>query len=510
MATAPQEPPRWCSRRWCRTLFAVLAAVAVWRGVELRRALYEGSDAIRVTGDIANAWAWGNRAADEGIVALYDRLVREQAQAAVPDYKLDYPPVRLWLVSGWARWTRQHWPEARAWQHAYAFSRPMLQANTAATFLAALAVVLIVRRLPHGCAAAPGRPARATGPALAAGLALWFNPAILWDTHCFPQWDLWGMPFYLFALLAALRERWTAAGLLLGAGALVKGQILWGAPVLALWPLFAGNGRATLKVLAGTAAAVAALTLPWSVRTPCAWAVLLSLVLAGSLAWRRLPPAWGPVPLLATFTAGCAAGALWLGGTASWFQVGFVYGASRYNTLFTSGVSNLCTLLQTQFGVQAPWVKLPLPGGLGIQVRYLLAAACALALLVCARGAAAHARHHPARCLAAVTAPFVLVYTLMPQMHDRYLVWGVAATALLVGCGLRWALLHALLTGIMWAAIAYGTFHQNPRFWPAGTWLTEALHPRIAWLLLAVAAALLCAAAPPGPASRLRSRPAQP
>ena len=327
MATAPQEPPRWCSRRWCRTLFAVLAAVAVWRGVELRRALYEGSDAIRVTGDIANAWAWGNRAADEGIVALYDRLVREQAQAAVPDYKLDYPPVRLWLVSGWARWTRQHWPEARAWQHAYAFSRPMLQANTAATFLAALAVVLIVRRLPHGCAAAPGRPARATGPALAAGLALWFNPAILWDTHCFPQWDLWGMPFYLFALLAALRERWTAAGLLLGAGALVKGQILWGAPVLALWPLFAGNGRATLKVLAGTAAAVAALTLPWSVRTPCAWAVLLSLVLAGSLAWRRLPPAWGPVPLLATFTAGCAAGALWLGGTASWFQVGFVYGA---------------------------------------------------------------------------------------------------------------------------------------------------------------------------------------
>ena len=40
------------------------------------------------------------------------------------------------------------------------------------------------------------------------------NPAVLIDGHAWPQWDVWPVPFVVFALLAASCGRWLVAGML--------------------------------------------------------------------------------------------------------------------------------------------------------------------------------------------------------------------------------------------------------------------------------------------------------
>ena len=51
------------------------------------------------------------------------------------------------------------------------------------------------------------------------------------DAHGWPQWDVWILPFYLFAALAALKNRWFWCGCLLALGAMLKGQLLFVAPL---------------------------------------------------------------------------------------------------------------------------------------------------------------------------------------------------------------------------------------------------------------------------------------
>ena len=67
---------------------------------------------------------------------------------------------------------------------------------------------------------------RGTWIALLVGILTWLNPLVLFNAHAWPQWDIWPMPFFLFAVYFALRRWWLAAGLLIGFGPVFKGQIL--------------------------------------------------------------------------------------------------------------------------------------------------------------------------------------------------------------------------------------------------------------------------------------------
>ena len=71
------------------------------------------------------------------------------------------------------------------------------------------------------------------------------------DAHGWPQWDVWILPFYLFAALAALKNRWFVCGCLLATGAMFKGQLLFVAPFFVLWPLWQKRWNRALRVLAG-------------------------------------------------------------------------------------------------------------------------------------------------------------------------------------------------------------------------------------------------------------------
>src|SRR5438034_55753 len=86
----------------------------------------------------------------------------------------------------------------------------------------------------------PGLPLRdlASICGLAAASVAWLEPSMILDAHGWPQWDVWILPFYLFAALAALKNRWFVCGCLLAAAAMFKGQLLFVTPFFILWPLW--------------------------------------------------------------------------------------------------------------------------------------------------------------------------------------------------------------------------------------------------------------------------------
>ena len=103
------------------------------------------------------------------------------------------------------------------------------------------------------------------------------------DAHGWPQWDVWILPFYLFAALAALKNRWFVCGCLLATGAMFKGQLLFVAPFFVLWPLWQKRWNRALRVLAGFISTAALIASPWLLRTPAAWIALLAVTGVSSL-----------------------------------------------------------------------------------------------------------------------------------------------------------------------------------------------------------------------------------
>src|SRR5436309_2468026 len=85
----------------------------------------------------------------------------------------------------------------------------LLSVNLFCELLSALAIFLLVRIWVHRASGATGSrflhrlPAenRAWICGLAAAGAVWLEPSMILDAHGWPQWDVWILPFYLFAAL---------------------------------------------------------------------------------------------------------------------------------------------------------------------------------------------------------------------------------------------------------------------------------------------------------------------
>src|SRR5262249_24492834 len=74
----------------------------------------------------------------------------------------------------------------------------------------------------------------------AAGLLVWFSPAVVADSHAWAQWDIWCAPFFIWAVYFACKKRWLVTGVLIATGAMFKGQILLATPAVLIWAFFAG------------------------------------------------------------------------------------------------------------------------------------------------------------------------------------------------------------------------------------------------------------------------------
>jgi hypothetical protein len=497
-----------------------LALLALAAGVWARSLTWEYTEPIRYRGDLRSGFRWGSWANRVGYLNLYDEVVRSGAEG----YPVDYPPLRLLVMSQWAKWV--------AWRHPGAFTStaavvPLRAFNLACEVATAAGLGLLVWLWTTG--GRPGDdPTRAARRRLAlgaaAGLLFWFNPAVILDAHGFPQWDVWALPFFVAAVLLSGTGWWFASGLVVAVGGTLKGQLLLVAPLFILWPLFARRWGAVPRWVIGFATGMAAIASPWLVRTPAAagWLICVAVVLVGLGTWgqaRALSPGWwmaalaaavlpawpwltgapaSAVALATLFAAAVVAGSQllprrhWLlavpavlvvatlvdahlfGGSFAWLRVGFGHGVARYQALARHNVANLPAIL----GGILRWVQhdavLALPGiAHPRHIKAVLITAYALALVLCGRAAARQEARRDPRFLIAVTAPWVLLFALLPKMHTRHLVWGAGLTVVAVAVGRLPILAHAALTVVATAMMASTMLRSNEVPMPAVIqWLT--------------------------------------
>jgi hypothetical protein len=460
-------------------IFAILFIFTLFLGgVQLRRWIGENTRHVRYQHDIVNAFYWGQETLKEahrlspdngsanswtglfrGYLALYDRVKQE---AYKNDYGLDYPPLRLLTMAIWSKEVRDEYPWVDN-EHPKLVN-PLLKINLLCELVSAAAIFFIVRlcvqRSLHAHSTWPtwlSREHRASICGLSAASVAWLEPSMILDAHGWPQWDVWILPFYLFAGLAALKNRWFWCGCLLALGAMLKGQLLFVAPFFVLWPLWQKRWMSALGLLAGFTATAALVVSPWLLRTPGAWIAFAVVVGASLLVALRYK-----LPHKGAWLAGilgCAAFVIgaFTGGSFAWFEIGFLYGTKHYPYLFISSCYNLASLLAA-----AGWsLKDDLLSARVGSVHFHLTIHWALrlfflgAVALCARAAARHLRNRDPRVLIAITAPWLLMFALLGQMHERYLVWGAVVSAVALGVNMRLSIVHFIISAASTAMIVH-------------------------------------------------------
>jgi hypothetical protein len=460
-------------------IFAILFVFSLFLGgVQLRRFIGQNTRHVRYQHDIVNAFYWGQETLKEarrlspnaasgdswtgfvrGYLALYDRV---KDDAYEDDYGLDYPPLRLLTMAIWSKQVRDGFPWVDN-EHPKLVN-PLLKINLFCELISATAIFFLVRlcvqRSLHAHSTWPSwlsRDHRATICGLAAASVAWLEPSMILNAHGWPQWDVWILPFYLFAALAALRNRWFWCGCLLALGAMFKGQLLFVAPLFFIWPLWQKRWMSALRAFSGLIATAALIVSPWLLRTFGAWIVFaavasISLFLAGRYR----------VPHRGTWLAGILGAAAFVigafaGGSFAWFEIGFLYGTKHYPYLFISSCYNLASLL-----AGAGWsLKDDLLSVHVGAVHFHLTLQWALRMLflstvvLCAYGATRHIRNRDPRMLIAMTAPWLLMFALLGQMHERYLVWGAVVSAVALGVSVRLSIIHFIISAASTAMIVH-------------------------------------------------------
>jgi hypothetical protein len=341
---------------------------------------------------------------------------------------------------------------------------PLLKINFICELVSALAIFLLVREClrrsrPTQSSLLNRLPQQHRGwiCGLAAASAAWLEPSMILDAHGWPQWDVWILPFYLFAAFAALKDRWFWCGCLLTVGAMLKGQLLFVAPFFVFWPLWQKGWLPTLRMLAGFVATTAFIVSPWLLRTSAAWAVLAAFAVITSLFVVRFKltnqgASVAGIIGFAVFVIGA-----FTGGSFAWLQVGFIYGTEHYPYLFISSCYNLPSLLsQVGWSLKDPFLSAHFGSlYLHITLQWTLRLLYLVALALCARGLARHLRDRDPRVLIAIAAPWLLMFALLGQMHERYLMWGAVVSAVALGVSVRLSIIHFILSAASTAMIVH-------------------------------------------------------
>ena len=457
-------------------VIAFLIATIFVTGIQLRRWIGDTTRHVRYQHDIVNGFYWGSEVLKEarrsspdersanswggffhGYFALYDRV---KDKAYEEDYALDYPPLRLLVMAIWARQVRNAFPGVDDGHPKLV--NPLLKINFVCELVSALAIFLLVveclrRSRPTQSPLLDRLPQqhRASICGLAAASAAWLEPSMILDAHGWPQWDVWILPFYLFAALAALRNRWFWCGCLLALGAMLKGQLLFVAPFFVFWPLWQKKWLPTLRLLAGFVVTIALIVSPWLLRTPAAWIAVAIVAGISALFVLRYKLPHGAAWLAGTI--GCAVFVVgaFTEGSFAWLQVGFIYGSEHYPYLFISSCYNLPSLLsKVGWSLKDSFLSADLGSlQLHITLQWTLRLLYLVGLALCARGLARHLRDRDPRVLIAIAAPWLLMFALLGQMHERYLTWGAVVSAVALGVSVRLSIIHFILSAASTAMI---------------------------------------------------------
>lgn len=526
---------------------AAVAWVAVIEGVALRRGMWDATESIRFCGDIDRGYRYGRRAMEEGFVDLYSRVYAETTARGRAN-ELNYAPMRLAVMTCYARQVRAAFPEATQWQrYPYEFTRPVLRVNMAMELASAAGVFVLVviwmRRAARGGMSGAGGTrwtwVRDLSPfagwftaTVAAGL-VWFNPASWINAHGWPLWDIWVVPFFLWALVAASLNGWLLSGVILGVGAMFKGQQMLVAPLFLMLPLFMGRPGAAGRWIGGYVLGLALVVWPWmltvrfepvvaegaeraTVRDAAgpfwnwraiAWVAGVAMVsgVAVATSWALGWRVRRAMPGLAAAATGAAVFACvpLFDADLGWLRVGLLRGTETFSTMYVANAYNVPALLDHMFGFH-PRRDLdrelfPVVGHM-VTLKQLMAAIYFVLLVLCAAAGARHWRRGDPRVLVALTAPWLLMFTVMTQMHERYLLFFAAMSAVLIAVRWPYVLMTALLSLLslcMTADTMLGASRNHLRRWPMdaslldGRWIHEmseavrSIFPGAAWAVVA-------------------------
>jgi hypothetical protein len=387
---------------------------------------------------------------------------------------------------------------------------------------------------------------RAAVGGLIAALLVWFNPSMLLEAHVWPQWDVWLVPLYLLAMFYASTDWFFPAGICLALGALLKTQMLLVAPVFLLWPLFGGRFSEMLRVLAGFAVTIALVAAFWLVKgdiariwiagtVACAacfapWGYpkrlgvswwIAAAVATGLVIWpwlnantvqsiwiglaltamilvapwwiaKKTVPAWIALVLVAAIVAS----AFTFGAEWDWLNVGFLYAPRRFIEMASSATSNVPALMAQTYGWKIDQILFTISSERmavhwEITVRAFAVALYCITLVLCAIGAAIHDRRNDAHLLISLIAPWVLLFAILPQMHERFLIWAAAISGAGIAVSVGWSLLHILLTALSSLMILHYLLQSHANVAPQALQKIAPTHPGIAWMLLLIAGVYL-------------------
>lgn len=507
-------------------LLSAIMVLACWAGIRLRLWLYPASEPYRFHFDINNAWKRGMAVlgdarklqGDNEPIALrslfkaylnrYDAIT---AQSRAERYTMDYPPMRLLIMTLWV-WHNEPYATAEKsiltrWilgpaPQPQELAGPLLILNTLFCLAGAVAAFLIVLHV-----LSRQQSTHAHWLALTSAILLWFNPAVLINAHVWPQWDVWVVPFYLWAAYLCLTRRWLAAGICLGLGIMFKGQILCTMAIFPLWALFQMRWRAAVELLAGICLGVMILAWPWMLRTGGAWVCfLMTFSLLAGLSF-YIPRQWRKLLLYGAVPTCLLISGVFFGGSFDWWRVGIAYGSRQHLRLFIGMTDNLPALLAIRFR----WRLLdPVfsVGGQVVTLRQLLVCMYALLLVLCAVGLARHDARNDRRTLLALGTPWALMFAFLPQMHERYLVWAAAVTALAAGVSLGTTLLHLLVTILACLPMGYVLLRKTDDSFYGLSSLCENSLPDIGWMVVLLALILLYLSLTPSSRTEHQLRPA--
>jgi hypothetical protein len=205
-----------------------------------------------------------------------------------------------------------------------------------------------------------------------------------------------------------------------------------------------------------------------------------------------LPRRWIGVWLATVVAAAIFQAGVSFNGSFNWFFIGLAYGEHHFPMMHVGPTHNFSAVLADVYGwsldrtpanlvsLPAPWSSAPAT----FYVKPMLVGIYFLCVLIAAAGAAIHGRRKDPRVLVALTAPWVCMFTILPQMHERYAMYGSAVAALGVAAGSGEALLYIPLAFVAVQPMLEVQLSNHPQAIPGLMQFVQNTDPGLGWMLL--------------------------
>jgi hypothetical protein len=251
-----------------------------------------------------------------------------------------------------------------------------------------------------------------------------------------------------------------------------------------VWAIFSGGIRQTALAILGLLTFSVLIGSIWLLPNSAAWASVLIFVvlftLIGLLLSRRLRGFW-IYYVAALLCVGLLTSSWYFGGSWLWLQTSFAGAAENFHTMHIDAI-NFAGTLAERWGWQIDDPLFTVHTHI-ITMNFVLRGTYILLMLLCGVAAALQTRRRSPRVLIALVAPWILMYAILPQMHERYLMWGASLAAIGVGLSIELTILFLLTLCIACCSILIPIYHGY------GAQFVDRLDPDIGWVVLLVALA---------------------